>query len=963
MDLTKTALGSPFAGFQKAKTVNPNRTAQVLQQATTLGAGLAKEYRKTQRNTEERKAKRDILNNSINPDLQESSAIYAGKILEYEQTEKFNQYKQGIKEGKYDTVKPEDFQKELDSEYESFYKQTEDSDYSDLLQEVHSNFWLKNEESLVASQRGVATKRTQMDQQNLFIKDASAKFQSVDNVENTKKTVDYLMQKGAGDLVSEEFKKKSLMTTAVAEAMKGKDYLLSEMENRYSVSSDPALAGIYRSGLSVYSEAVKEQDDLYDLNTRKDLTDKSNNGTLIWADIEKAAEDPKVKITPNKLIQLYNKGQENLKVKKQMDMASIALAEGRSVDAVGLSEKDLQEVFTNRIQGLSSNIEDPEKLGSAIAMNFANVDDTPEELTKEINTFSDAMLFDKDKPSKLMLDTYKMFRGIDKSKNYSRAQFDRLFKGNAEALRTYNTIKQYTGAMQGNYDERITAALTKVEQIREGKDRIHPKVIQSKLEEAETGFSDFLGDKDHFWWFNNTDSEIMRSFYKPMYLKFVEQEMRAGYSLETAQETALSLTNNMFSYEFGQIQYTEGVPISKRTGFKNTDELDTAFETVVSEDLQVKEQLIEAFGPDYDVNDHSIYYDNDTNVIHIGGEEGLGVSINTETLKGKYLKILDSKADEIKEERKEHASALQHRQAADEVSKNNQIAHILLDAERGTTGDALFGYQKHNSAKVRSILNDLPGNFKGLTFKQYDSLSTSDKKEFRKVFLDALSDNQYIPGVSTPFWKKLFIDGDKVIPYDSLVNKLFDKKKEYSTGLQLSGIGGVAERPKPDADSVSWVNITQQTDLEKGLMEVENGINQGLKDDKFYPYGSLEGGTDTIGYGHKLTKEEQESGKYSDGITVAQAKDLLNKDIDKAENRLKSSWPGYEALPDKYKDILISISFNVGNVDPKSWPKLKAAMEEGDDEKVKEEMATSYTVGDKKIQLSSRRDTLADLLL
>ena len=50
MALTRTALGSPFAGFQKAKTVNPNRTAQVLQQATILGAGLTKEYRRTQRN-------------------------------------------------------------------------------------------------------------------------------------------------------------------------------------------------------------------------------------------------------------------------------------------------------------------------------------------------------------------------------------------------------------------------------------------------------------------------------------------------------------------------------------------------------------------------------------------------------------------------------------------------------------------------------------------------------------------------------------------------------------------------------------------------------------------------------------------------------------------------------------------------------------------------------------------------
>jgi hypothetical protein len=62
------------------------------------------------------------------------------------------------------------------------------------------------------------------------------------------------------------------------------------------------------------------------------------------------------------------------------------------------------------------------------------------------------------------------------------------------------------------------------------------------------------------------------------------------------------------------------------------------------------------------------------------------------------------------------------------------------------------------------------------------------------------------------------------------------------------------------------------------LMHEENGINTGLRDGRFYQYPSHEKGTDTIGYGHKLTEEESKAGKFNKGLTKEQAIELMRKD-------------------------------------------------------------------------------------
>tara|TARA_R110000824_G_scaffold65983_3_gene171454 strand:+ start:481 stop:1179 length:699 start_codon:yes stop_codon:yes gene_type:complete len=100
-----------------------------------------------------------------------------------------------------------------------------------------------------------------------------------------------------------------------------------------------------------------------------------------------------------------------------------------------------------------------------------------------------------------------------------------------------------------------------------------------------------------------------------------------------------------------------------------------------------------------------------------------------------------------------------------------------------------------------------------------------------------------------------------------------------------------------------------------------------VNDDKFHEYLSLEGGENTIGYGHKLTEGERKSGKFSKGLSKPKALDLLGKDLFEAYkgayNQYVNQWPRlsfkqkeekWDELSNDAKVALTDLNFNIGNI-------------------------------------------------
>ncbi len=68
-------------------------------------------------------------------------------------------------------------------------------------------------------------------------------------------------------------------------------------------------------------------------------------------------------------------------------------------------------------------------------------------------------------------------------------------------------------------------------------------------------------------------------------------------------------------------------------------------------------------------------------------------------------------------------------------------------------------------------------------------------------------------------------------------------------------------------------------------------------------------GHPTIGYGHKLTQEEIESGKYKNGITIFDARPLFEADFGPVEHQVNGL--GWELTQGQY-DSLCSFDYNEG---------------------------------------------------
>jgi GH24 family phage-related lysozyme (muramidase) len=120
-------------------------------------------------------------------------------------------------------------------------------------------------------------------------------------------------------------------------------------------------------------------------------------------------------------------------------------------------------------------------------------------------------------------------------------------------------------------------------------------------------------------------------------------------------------------------------------------------------------------------------------------------------------------------------------------------------------------------------------------------------------------------------------------------------------------------------------------------------------------YKSLEGGTPTVGYGHKLTPNEIKtkkvkgrSGRSYDlsKLTEDQAEDILISDLQKKQQTLNSSLInkygiGLSELDNKRQEMLLDYEFNLGNA-LGVFPSFSKAVLSLDAEEMKKQYERSY---------------------
>ncbi len=86
-------------------------------------------------------------------------------------------------------------------------------------------------------------------------------------------------------------------------------------------------------------------------------------------------------------------------------------------------------------------------------------------------------------------------------------------------------------------------------------------------------------------------------------------------------------------------------------------------------------------------------------------------------------------------------------------------------------------------------------------------------------------------------------------------------------------------------------------------------------------------GHDTVGYGHKLTKDDIASGRYAKGISQQDADMLLQRDVNKHNQGLYNRNPWVSQQPQNVRTALEDMSYNMGSM--QAWPETMDAIKQG----------------------------------
>ena len=153
-----------------------------------------------------------------------------------------------------------------------------------------------------------------------------------------------------------------------------------------------------------------------------------------------------------------------------------------------------------------------------------------------------------------------------------------------------------------------------------------------------------------------------------------------------------------------------------------------------------------------------------------------------------------------------------------------------------------------------------------------------------------------------------------------------------AAGTFFPGTKAVAGEPVKHAAVAK--STSSKTELDHSFIDyiksAENAGKTGYDKQKklWFSHKSFEGGSDTIGYGHKIQTGED----FSKGITDSQAEDLLKKDLEKAKEQVYKEI-GSRQLNKKQLEMFVDFVFNMGTL--KKFPKFTLAALKNDESGIK----------------------------
>lgn len=276
------------------------------------------------------------------------------------------------------------------------------------------------------------------------------------------------------------------------------------------------------------------------------------------------------------------------------------------------------------------------------------------------------------------------------------------------------------------------------------------------------------------------------------------------------------------------------------------------------------------------------------------------------------------------------------------VGAGNSHEEWIKNNDRSLTGSTLIDTYENAIARgyVRAI-HDIGSGFLTLSnLPNYDFLMSKLNRSVKQAIEDFVADKE-IDLVATGKGKLIkdfeFSFAEQLELAEQILNSK-NLEEGWKDWVAAGAIGLGAMTGKVDAAKAKPVDrtaITQSVQKSIGsfidyIKRVENQGKAGYNAEKklWFPHKSFEGGSDTIGYGHKIQKGED----FSKGITDAQAESLLKTDLAKAKQQVYKELGGVKLTPQQ-EEMFIDFVFNMGTL--KKFPKFTQSVLKNDLEGMK----------------------------
>lgn len=570
----KTEIGSPYRILdQKTRAVKADKTYNVLSGLAKLAGGAVQLQYQDHQKDMERRAKNDLVNNTINPDLQTHERTYAQTIAKGEALNTFQDIKSKVNSGEYDDLSPEEFQAHVNDLHAAKAQEYSPSKYADDAMSTWNDFWVNQESTLTAGQAGkyrIALRGKQESElgETLITKWKAGTYTPQDMIDEIM-SPDYT-------LMDTDARRDAALSAGGILAANGDDTLLNIFNEEFNFSEDPERHKAYDTAIKMAHRKQKMISQAGALEVRQNVDKLTEEGMLTQ---EHWSMDVTGGVGPNRIPLSAARDANGNPIMSLREFDS-ALTKSYGVFAGNRTKEKYKEMIQSgvNVHGLSSDpvyqdavnelAQDIMDKDIDIADKAAQVGELASKQTGKVkmitnmgDTFANIPLIEKGEIVEEAAETYNfleaMRQGYSNDDKFYRnigpdaaARFKIMEHATRYAVGTDETKARIAAKTAAQVEDRVATGLVKPL-------RALPEDFDKELDKQ---VDQYLGEQDKWYkWDSRREQDIATTDFKTAFTqhyKFLRE--KKGLTHEPAMELAMEQTKGASMLFDGSLHMTWG---------------------------------------------------------------------------------------------------------------------------------------------------------------------------------------------------------------------------------------------------------------------------------------------------------------------------------------------------------------------------------------------------------------------